>query len=68
MPDQAVASTRTWNGHAAGKRFWNRLIETAIDPQFISVCLLSITGFLLSLALAILVRIPEAEALLSIPG
>lgn len=68
MPDQIFASTRPWNGDAGRKQFLHRLLQTEIDPEIVTIFLLSITGLLVSVGLAILVGIPEAETLLAMSG
>ena len=51
MPTQVAASpsARSWKGSAGHRVLWNRIIQSAADPQFLIVLLFSIIGLLFSL-------------------
>jgi hypothetical protein len=70
MPTQveAAPSARSWKGNVEYEALWNRIIQSAAEPDFLIVLLFSIIGLLFSLFLALSVSIPEADTLLMMPG
>jgi hypothetical protein len=70
MPTEVAASpsARSWKGSAGHRVPWNRIIQSAAEPDFLIVLLFSIISLLFSLLLAISFSIPEADTLLMMPG
>jgi hypothetical protein len=64
----SAPSDRIWEGRLGYELFWNKLVQTSSDPDFVTVSLLSIAGLLISLSLTVLFDIPAAESLLGMPG
>ena len=70
MPTQveAAPSARSWKGNVEYEALWNRIIQSAAEPDFLIVLLFSIIGLILSLFLAVFLNIPQADTLLMMPG
>src|SRR3974377_172188 len=61
-------SVRPWRDWVGLKLFWSKVSQSTVDPEFVTVCLLSTVGLLISLCLAVLFNLPAAESLLQMPG
>ena len=59
---------RSWEARAGRELLWNKAIQIARDPHFVTVCLWSIVGLLVSLCLTVFFDMPAAETLLAMPG
>jgi hypothetical protein len=70
MPTEVAASrsARPWKASAEHNALWNRIIQSAAEPDFLIVLLFSIIGLILSLFLAVFLNIPQADTLLMMPG
>ena len=53
---------------AGRELIWNQLLQSAPDPQLVTLFLFSMIGLLVSLCLAVFFDIPAAETLLAMPG
>lgn len=58
---------RSREARAGRELLWNKAIQIARDPHFVTVCLWSIVGLLVSLFLAVLFELPAADTLLDMP-
>jgi hypothetical protein len=69
MSSQAASarSARLGEGRTRYELFWNKVIRSTWNNDFVTVSLFVVIGLLVSLYLAILLPIPEVESLLRMP-